>query len=330
MLAVANCLFLTACGSPAIVTDLESYRDQLAIGLEQSFPHLQPAISLRFPDAKNLRVTIPQTNISLRDFYALDNCPVYTVIAQRNTVLGKVQLPSTRFVYEGQLLTGLKNCLEMTTDDQQIQQLQTWINSKQKTYQLVWADLVQNSSEIKTTLSSNQSLISGFEPTVLNEYSQALHYVVAISNHMNADHQQLENALNTLRLNAIIAKLWRTQAFIEQHLHDLSERLKATLNQLDCQTEHSKQHVLSLNKVFNQFFIARIQPFANQLDQWHYQLYPAIQLLQHHPNLSVDFTNYLATQLEGFNSYQNAVNTHLTIWHKLFKRCEVIPANLVN
>ena len=61
-----------------------------------------------YPALKNLKQHIPDTKIKLFEFYDLKQCQLYTLIAERNTSLGKLQLPSRRYLYERKLIKPIK------------------------------------------------------------------------------------------------------------------------------------------------------------------------------------------------------------------------------
>ncbi|GAA0859213.1 DUF3080 family protein [Aliiglaciecola litoralis] len=327
LLILISCAMLSACRAPAIVNDLDTYRHRLANVLNQTFVKIEPTVSLRFPPASQLRVSIPSTNISMRDFYALNECHVSTLIAQRNTALGKVQLPSVRLVYEYQLIFGLETCLASTSEQEQQQrrQLQQWIAQKKKHYPLVWADLIQNSSEFKNTLSSNQSLLSNVKPAELQEYKQALNYLISLSRGEAAVPERVEKSLDSLRSNPLLAKLWRSQRLVTEHLTDINEKLARAEKQLTCSSSQSKQQVSYLKNVFSSYFVDRIQPFASNMNQVHYTLSPIIIELMQRPELSAAFQLYLSNNLQQFQNYQQALQAHIEFWQSLFDSCGLSP-----
>ncbi|MFQ3192682.1 MAG: hypothetical protein ACI936_003834, partial [Paraglaciecola sp.] len=69
-----------------------------------------------YPPFRELKQDIPATTIKLFEFYKLQHCELYSLVAERNSSLGNLQLPSIRYMYERQLLDAFQQCLMDTTD----------------------------------------------------------------------------------------------------------------------------------------------------------------------------------------------------------------------
>lgn len=324
-LLVSISWLLVACGSPQVVIDLTDYRSRISRILDVPVADISPTISLQFPDGIHLRLDIPKTSINLRDFYALGDCHVSTLIAERNTALGKAHLPSTRFVYELSLIEGLQTCVISAKDEKQRQQLNKWLEIKRNNKSLAWANLIQNSDEIRTTLSNNQTLFSDYDPALLVKYEQAFEFLLQLINESQVDASLLENSLNTLRLNPLLAEVWRTQRLISKHLEQTTHILRAASLELQCDSSQSRQKAEYLANVFKLFFVERLQPLASDLNQITYLLSPHLQVLQDHPALSPAFKQYLNLRSREFEDYQNTIKQHVILWQVLFKQCGISP-----
>jgi hypothetical protein len=69
-----------------------------------------------YPQTRALRQVPPDVQIDVLDAWALRSCEVFTLIGERNSIMGKVADPLLRLDYERRLLTLLPLCLE-TPDD---------------------------------------------------------------------------------------------------------------------------------------------------------------------------------------------------------------------
>ncbi|TRY32614.1 DUF3080 family protein [Aliiglaciecola sp. M165] len=317
---------MTGCTRAPIESHLKDYAGRLSNVLGQPIVLKPSTDTLRFPAAVDLRVTIPEITINLREFYALDNCEVSTLIAQRNTALGKTQLPSTRYVYEVNLIDGLQQCLAQADEPNQRQALTQWLTQKSSNVQRVWADMLQNSSEIKQTLTDNQGYFTAHSDARLAEYKTSWHYIISLyQHHEDVDAEKLENALNFLRQNPLFARLWRTQSLLSNQLEQLNEQLLAIEPNLLCDSASNQQQAEYLKNVFQLFFIDRIQPFAAQLDQNQYALRPIIDSLQDNSDISEALRVFLNARQQSFLRYQNSVLVHVKFWQRLFTRCDLSP-----
>ncbi|MDP2543107.1 DUF3080 family protein [Photobacterium damselae subsp. piscicida] len=64
-----------------------------------------------YPDNRDIYQTIPDIRIGLLDAYELRQCGLFHLIAERNSVLGKVQDKTRQLQYEILFLQGLRTCL---------------------------------------------------------------------------------------------------------------------------------------------------------------------------------------------------------------------------
>ena len=317
-------LSLCACSfAPELESDLSDYQSRLANVLEQA-PAEQPASPiLSYPDKSSLMTNIPDVTIRLTEFYALQSCPVATLIAERNTALGRIQLPSVRYHYEVALIAGLEDCLQRHEDAKTKQQLQQWLEQKQHALPKVWVALVQSSQEMKMTLSSNSGYLTGDAKDNANQVFQALTYLVSLPDNPQATIADTEFHLKTLRDNPLPAKLWRTQTMIAESLTSTTKWLEQQQQDLHCDSPQQEQRMSYLRNVFQLFFIESIQPLAAALNAYQYRLAPIVDTVQNTGIFNASLLEYLNRQTQGFADYQNAMREHVQLWQALFKQCGV-------
>ena len=155
-------IFIVGCDNRySLQRHLNDYQQRMANVLDvESTDRL--TISLPpYPSLRELKQDIPATNIKLFEFYKLQHCELYSIVAERNTSLGNLQLPSTRYIYESHLIDALKQCLIDTTDTKIREKLESWQQAKTRQLPMVWADLIQLSHELKQGFSANVGLIKG-------------------------------------------------------------------------------------------------------------------------------------------------------------------------
>lgn len=319
-------LTLVGCTEKQTVGDLKEYQKRLANILDADFTWSEPNTTLTFPTMSQLRVSVKETRINLRDYYALQNCSVNTLIAQRNTGLGKTQLPSTRYFYEVELIRGLKQCLQLAKDQQIKSQLKSWIQQKEANLPMVWANLIQTSQEIKQAFSSNQNYLDA-EHNDLVEFTLALAYLIALPNQNDAEIAKIENSLNVLRETEVTAKLWKTQLLMTNELNNATSILKAHTNNFTCKSNHEKQKATYLKNVFQKIFIEKIQPLAGSIDKSHYALKPVFIDLLLSDHLGPFFKQYIRQKQADYKDYKLAIQRHVKEWQNLLKRCSLSPNN---
>ncbi|MDO6579021.1 DUF3080 family protein [Alteromonas stellipolaris] len=157
--------FLQGCfGAPSIDDTMDEYTTRLFRVLDKPLSENEPPITARrnlvlpsqtFPTLFELGNNVTTLNINIREFYAIQDCELGRIVAERNTALGKTQLPSQRLQYEHRVLNALANCEARlkATDNPIASTVAEWRKQKQAQYQSVWANVVQTSTEMKLGLS---------------------------------------------------------------------------------------------------------------------------------------------------------------------------------
>ncbi|QHJ10639.1 hypothetical protein FX988_00858 [Paraglaciecola mesophila] len=322
-------IVVTGCGRNQLTDTLREYQQRMANVLDTSFdtPMTSPSlVTLDYPSKRDLINPIKPTQLDVKAFYSLSKCDVNVLIAQRNTPLGRTQLPSVRYIYEREVLASLSRCKTLMPQHSEL--LDEWLQYKQLTLPLVWANLVQTSDETINALSSNSHFFVSATPTQLHETQSALRYLLALneSDSSPANSSTLESNLDLLSKAHLPAKTWRTQAVLQSELNKTTQWLnKQDLHTL-CPDGKASQKIKYLKNVFTLFFIEKIQPIGSELNRVHYALTPFYSALSQHPRLAPAFRQYINTHgNKGFDGYQNAIKNHVQFWQTLFKHCGISP-----
>lgn len=318
-------VFTVACdSSQSLKIHLQEYQQRMATVLDVDGP---PSLTISlppYPAIKTLQQNIPATTIKFFEFYTFKHCELHTLVAQRNTSLGNLQLPSVRYVYERRLIEALQQCLTGTKEKKLRDKLESWQQIKAQQLPMVWADLIQLSSELKQGLSANYGLIEGNEQDGLSQTKETLNYLLNINQNKHLSSAELEQHLQRLMHTPLPAKLWLSQLTITKYLNQSTEWLLGRTDNLQCTSRQSKTKVEYLSNVFQQFFIEKIQPIASQMNHYQYQLSPIIEKMATHPDLSPSFKAYINNHnQQGFQNYQLAMQQHIIFWQDLFKRCNI-------
>ena len=320
-------IFIVGCDNRySLQRHLNDYQQRMANVLDvESTDRL--TISLPpYPSLRELKQDIPATNIKLFEFYKLQHCELYSIVAERNTSLGNLQLPSTRYIYESHLIDALKQCLIDTTDTKIREKLESWQQAKTRQLPMVWADLIQLSHELKQGFSANFGLIKGNKQDGLGQSKKALNYLIQIEQSRRINSAELEQHLQYVMNNPLPAKLWLSQLTLSTHLNQSTKWLLHHTNDLQCSGTSSNKKMEYLTNVFQRLFIEKIQPIASQINHYQYQLSPIFERMLAHSNLSPTFKNYINTSNQkGFENYKEAMQQHIYFWQDLFKRCNIKP-----
>ncbi|MGY0580476.1 MAG: DUF3080 family protein [Paraglaciecola chathamensis] len=331
LVAVIMLLVVTGCERNQVTDTLSEYQQRMANVLDTSFDAAMtsssaPLVTLHYPNKRELTNRIKSTQLDVKAFYSLKQCDLNVLIAQRNTPLGRTQLPSVRYIYEREVLASLSRCKTLMPQHSEL--LDKWLEYKQLTLPLVWANLVQTSDETINAFSSNSDFFVSATPTQLHETQSALSYLLALNDSDNslANSSALESNLDLLSKAHLPARTWRTQAVLQNELNKTTQWLKKQNLHALCPDGKASQKIKYLKNVFTLFFIEKIQPIGSELNRVHYALMPFYSALSQHPRLAAPFRQYINTHgNDGFDGYQNAIKNHVQFWQTLFKHCGISP-----
>ena len=171
-------LFITSCSQHQNLPEaMQDYHQRLARILDTEAIDVELSASINFPSKSEVFREPQALNFNFREFYALPNCRLNTLIAERNTGLGKTQLPSQRFIYESDLLIALAECVQISDDEALKNKLTKVLEAKRNQYPNNYANLLQTSDEIVLSFTRSKGFVSGDLSDGLQETQIALQYL---------------------------------------------------------------------------------------------------------------------------------------------------------
>ena len=366
VISVAMFALLGCFGGSTVKQSIDDYAARLSRVLDTPLPDsFNDKITTPLPklaDSATLKHTIEGVSINLREFYALQDCELGTVVAERNTSLGKSQLPSQRLVYESKLLNVLKSCEAALTKENESNQrnaalaatIASWREQKTQDYSKTWANLVQGSQELRLALNTPERLFSVENNKDVLSSVNALYYINSLSNkelllsdmyssntassdteteatnennsESIIESSELEQQLKIIRSARLPATLWHTQQTLTQNLSLLTNMLETELDAVSCPEGRASDKAKILRNVFYLFFIEEIQPVGSLVNQYHYKLAPLWEDWLAQPSLHEEFKRYIRQQSQdGFNQYSSAMKAHVNLWQGFLGRCNLSP-----
>ena len=366
VISVAMFALLGCFGGSTVKQSIDDYAARLSRVLDTPLPDsFNDKITTPLPklaDSATLKQAIEGVNINLREFYALQDCELGTVVAERNTSLGKSQLPSQRLVYESKLLSVLKSCEAALTNESETDQrnvalaatIASWREQKTQDYSKTWANLVQGSQELRLALNTPERLFSVENNKDALSSVNALYYINSLSNkelllsdmyssntassdteteatnennsESIIESSELEQQLKIIRSARLPATLWHTQQTLTQNLSLLTNMLETELDAVSCPEGRASDKAKILRNVFYLFFIEEIQPVGSLVNQYHYKLAPLWEDWLAQPSLHEEFKRYIRQQSQdGFNQYSSVMKAHVNLWQGFLGRCNLSP-----
>ncbi|CAI4158532.1 conserved hypothetical protein [Alteromonas macleodii] len=366
VISVAMFALLGCFGGSTVKQSIDDYAARLSRVLDTPLPDsFNDKITTPLPklaDSATLKYAIEGVSINLREFYALQDCELGTVVAERNTSLGKSQLPSQRLVYEIKLLSVLKSCEAALTNESETDQrnaalaatIASWREQKTQDYSKTWANLVQGSQELRLALNTPERLFSVENNKDALSSVNALYYINSLSNkelllsdmyssntassdteteatnennsESIIESSELEQQLKIIRSARLPATLWHTQQTLTQNLSLLTNMLETELDAVSCPEGRASDKAKILRNVFYLFFIEEIQPVGSLVNQYHYKLAPLWEDWLAQPSLHEEFKRYIRQQSQdGFNQYSSVMKAHVNLWQGFLGRCNLSP-----
>ncbi|MBT0587280.1 DUF3080 family protein [Alteromonas oceanisediminis] len=287
----------------------------------------------KFPSKSSLFREPTALSVNVREFFALSECRLATLVAERNTGMGKMQHPSQRYVYERNLLSALSECADITEGLPVHTAIQQAIELKAEQISDSYANLIQTSDDIWLAFNQSSGYVSGDSSDGLQATRAALDYLLShapgstdlpTSSELEANLQQL----NQFRLPV---RLWRSQRLLSQMFESSTPWLEGELKKLPCATASGEEKAVILGNVFRLFFANKIQPIASQLNHYHYRLAGNFETLATMPSLSNDWQSALVQRyINDHQHYKVAFREHIVVWQQFFERCGLSPnANVV-
>ena len=366
VISVAMFALLGCFGGSTVKQSIDDYAARLSRVLDTPLPDsFNDKITTPLPklaDSATLKHAIEGVSINLREFYALQDCELGTVVAERNTSLGKSQLPSQRLVYESKLLNVLKSCEAALTKENESNQrnaalaatIASWRELKTQDYSKTWANLVQGSQELRLALNTPERLFSVENNKDALSSVNALYYINSLSNkelllsdmyssntassdteteatnennsESIIESSELEQQLKIIRSARLPATLWHTQQTLTQNLSLLTNMLETELDAVSCPEGRASDKAKILRNIFYLFFIEEIQPVGSLVNQYHYKLAPLWEDWLAQPSLHEEFKRYIRQQSQdGFNQYSSVMKAHVNLWQGFLGRCNLSP-----
>lgn len=271
---------------------------------------------------------IPPLHINVLAFWDTRHCELFTIISERNSILGRVQAPTQRWRFEARLLGAIEACLSHPlTDDELAETLKIWQHEKEKEWPLaVWngtlaapevRQLFQAAHEswgadalpgLHQTL-DDLRILTGWAtqwPTLdlpVNEEFEATYQRLGHYNVVGQWHRSVQVSMAGLTAgNARLA-----QGIAENRL---------------CPQGRPTQRSETANNVLVLFFIGEVQPYLATLNRMGEELLPALDVLANASGIAVEaWLNYRQQLHHDAERLRALTRTHVALWQDALAPC---------
>ncbi|MGR5337289.1 DUF3080 domain-containing protein [Vibrio gigantis] len=268
------------------------------------------------PRKRELLLDVPSLSIGLIDSYQLRQCGLFNLIAERNSVLGKVADEFRNYDYQVALLEGVGKCLSNNELDPEIIKLLREIEQqKLAQFPLHQWNLIYASEAMQSQMRGSQWLRADIGDQVrqtgdaLEHINQALN-VPLVSGKTTEVQEVLEKS-------STLGDLYYSLARASAELDTITKQLTTFDANIICGKQRDTTKFRYLNNVFEQQYIGKVQPYMAQLDGFYQQLAPQLGMFDAQPDLH----SYYFPIQDAHQAFRSSTRRHVDYWQQLFKRC---------
>ncbi|MCG6659189.1 DUF3080 family protein [Halomonas campisalis] len=313
---------------------LQDYQRELASALDLPAPEpASPGNIGAFPARDERLFEVSETRDGLLNVYALRECHITSLVAERNNQLGRVAPPSQRWLYELELWRRLHACqhseIPETLSESHRERLTRLTETKTEQLPRVSWNSLFDSEEWTGSFSRASSPLQPDDAAAVETQLSAIAWLrEATLNQFNPqwqhDSSTLENHLKTLRSRPLTAEVLRALMLAEQRLGEANALLEARLSRADtCRGLDAPGTELRARFETQPTtdWLTRLETLA---ERW---LGAVEELLDSHiepPTAVAEYRRHwlsLADPEAPLPAYRAALETHRHHWRTLAERC---------
>lgn len=323
---------LSACSKP--LSDAEDYLSRLENILDRKADAPQTTdIKLSFPDHKELEIQPPIFELSIREFLGMRQCRLHTIVARRNSQLGKVATDSQRLFNDLEILSLGPTCIEKLGDSTLAKKLSSFIAKKEAHLNTATWQAILASKEHKSFWHDKrfpENYPNNLAPKLNRELRVLSDFVAAIQNgerHFTKQYQdEIERALGQLRLGDgghLLAEFVKLSGSLERANSVIQKRLESPL----CREQKTTQQAKYFSNVVNRYFIGKVQAHAVKLEQRARVLMPLISDIESRvlPYATPEYINWARARGKQFKIGRAATLKHAKLIQELYQQCGLSP-----
>jgi hypothetical protein len=268
------------------------------------------------PRKRELFIEVPSLSIGFIDSYQLRQCGLFNLIAERNSVLGKVADEFRNYDYQVALIEGIGRCLSGNELEPDIVELLKEIEQqKLAQFPLHQWNLIYASDAMQSQMRGNQWLRADIGEQV-RQTSEALKYLNQVLDKPLISGKATE-VQEGLEKSSTLGNLYYSLSRATVELDIITHQLTTFDANIICGKQRDTTKFRYLNNVFEQQYIGKVQPYMAQLDSYYQQLAPQLVMFNAQPGLH----RYYFPIQDAHQAFRTSTRRHVDYWQRLFKRC---------
>lgn len=312
--------FLNSCFHQDEASELfADYQQRLTnITQSKSMP-LEPSIYLSLPVKRKLILPLKEIRMDLFDAYTLKRCRLFHLIADRNSILGKVQDEFRLYEYELKFLKRMRSCFEHITEQDLSKELLHIYQKKKEQIQIVYWNAFVSSEAWRKQLTPPSNAFIGLDSHIdFDKLNQA------ISVFTRADENMIKTQ-ETIEKQRLLGSLFYSIDETTRWLNTITSQLYRDEHRIQCGKNINETRLKYYLNIFQSFYIDKIQPYLSQLNSLYFSVEASLNQLEKTLPQVNSFNEYRNAYLKHghFEKYKSAVKSHTQYWQSLFKRCNI-------
>ncbi len=347
-------LFLCSCERHNADSVFDNYIDRLTNVLDIDAPESTLPSPVTLPYKRALKIEIEPITIGLLDAYELRKCDAFNLIAERNSILGKVQSASNQLEYEILLLASLQTCIDtlppllsnelqsiyfqkrsqihshfwnaIATDDA----WQNWLRPTASSFDLIEPSTFTSAERVLSRLARIKKALGSVYDHPSHSQDETIHRningeVLALSSLETQLKDDPFIALEeTIYQSDYLGRLYTSLHNTASSLHIANTVLSEFNPELVCGAQRDQTKADYLINIFDKYYIERLQPYIANINSEYQQLSPLLQIVYTPPEFTQSaFSDYYQSMIMGdvHRQFRAQLHGHTEYWKKLFKYC---------
>ncbi len=335
--------FLQGCSESPTEALMSDYLTRLTRALEvtPSEPPARPPLP-NWPGPSQREVPLQAIRLGLLEAYGLRGCTdLLTRVAERNSQLGRVMIPSQRLVYEVRLANTLESCLNQPStplDTTTLEELDDLNQQVLTRLAAVYWNFLVSSDVMAGLFSLSGEGLSPDRQLPLVEHQAQLERLLDGMRQLQQQqppsiNEDLEQQLRIFRDQAVVAQLLSALLDANRYLQASNQQLEKRLNEQPlCPRPTPELPRAQISQsVLNHIFIGQVQPWFARLERKAQIWLPAINELLDSPLAPPAIEKYRATWISPDNpetpwrQFLQLNRQHASNWEALLQQCGLRP-----
>ncbi|MFD2176701.1 DUF3080 family protein [Veronia pacifica] len=318
-------IVMTGCQSDDNTADLfKTYQQRLANVTDSDTVALADSYKVPLPRKRELIQPIEDVRFGLLDAYDLRKCGLFELIAERNSVLGKIQDPFRLLDYEITFLRKANACMPLVEDVDIKKELQEAIDVKTRQLPTRYWNAIGGSDAWNKQLVLPATMLNVNEATPRTAVVSAISAFASVQS-PNGLEVSVTPWQETIEKQKMLGSLFLSIDESRRWLTAINKQLEENDHRILCGENINQTKAKYLRNVFDEFYIKKIQPYLSSIDTMYLDVSPSLEKIALYADSPRQFDEYKTAYFTGlhYQLYKKSVKDHVFYWKSLFERCNI-------